>query len=258
MKHKRKGGNEMKKHMLILPVFLVAVVAIILGVAVPESWAFEETLMRWEVNATDQDAGVQIFLDGEGWSFVDVFDPNEVLFFSAEVHGDLLELGGTEFFLETDEPHYQNLGKLQQLLETVEHGEYEFVGQTVDGDDLSGEAELTRTIPAGPVIVSPVGPGNQCAADVDPNNAVIDWDPVTTDIFGSGGIVIVGYQVIVENEDTGNVFDITLPALTTSITVPPEFLEYDTEYKFEVLAKEESENQTITERCFVTMEQPEI
>jgi hypothetical protein len=43
-----------------------------------------------------------------------------------------------------------------------------------------------------------------------------------------------------------------VPASVTSVTVPSEFLEEDTEYTFEVLALEEGGNQTISESSFVT------
>jgi hypothetical protein len=47
-------------------------------------------------------------------------------------------------------------------------------------------------------------------------------------------------------------FLITLPASKTRVTVPPEFLEPNTVYLFEVLAIEEGGNQTITESSFET------
>ena len=47
---------------------------------------------------------------------------------------------------------------------------------------------------------------------------------------------------------------IDLPASATSVSVPPEFLEPDTEYKFEILVLEVSGNKTITESFFMTGE----
>lgn len=250
MKHKQHNSNGMKRHVRILPVFLVAMVGLILGATVPEIWAFEDTSIKWEVNATDKDAGIQIFLDGEGWKDVTIDAPNGREVFSAEVKGRLANFGGTELFLETAEPEYQNLTKLKQLLNKVPTGDYDFSGTTVDGDDLEGEATLTRIIPSGPVIITPSAPGNQCG-EVETTDAVISWQSVTKSIFG-GPITIVGYEVIVEQEDLGLKFSAKLPPTTTSLTISPEFLEADTEYKFEVLAIEGSGNQTITESCFET------
>ena len=61
---------------------------------------------------------------------------------------------------------------------------------------------------------------------------------------------IASYQVIVENDDIHLIVDLTSEA--RALTVPPELLEDTTLYIFEVLAKEESGNQTITEGYFCT------
>ena len=77
MKHTRQKSNGTKRHMLLLPVFLVAVVALIIGAAAPDSSAsgyhhwrpevsqFDEFEVFIEINATDLDAGLQGKLDGE-------------------------------------------------------------------------------------------------------------------------------------------------------------------------------------------------
>jgi hypothetical protein len=81
---------------------------------------------------------------------------------------------------------------------------------------------------------------------VDPTNTVISWVPVTT----PAGIHIIRYQVVIEKGQ--RVFSVDVPATATSVTVPEEFLKPATRYKFEVLAKEVSGNQTITEGSFQT------
>ena len=66
---------------------------------------------------------------------------------------------------------------------------------------------------------------------------------------GGPAPVIIGYEVIVEDEDE-KIFKIDTPAEAESVTVPPEFTEDDGCYQYEVLAIEESGNQTITEEEF--------
>jgi Fibronectin type III domain len=83
---------------------------------------------------------------------------------------------------------------------------------------------------------------------VDPDNAVIKWNPVVS----PQGIKIVGYQVAVEREDPFRALTADVAPTSTSFTVPAEFLEPGTEYKFEVLAIEASGNQTITAGFFET------
>jgi hypothetical protein len=89
---------------------------------------------------------------------------------------------------------------------------------------------------------------------VDHNNFVIQWEPVSETITGSEEIEIVGYQVIVKQEEPLRVSSIDLPASVTSAMVPPKFFhQQDTLHKFEVLAIEASKNQTITSGEFITL-----
>ena len=126
-------------------------------------------------------------------------------------------------------------------------GKYEFVGQTVKGDKFESKTSFSHMIPAAPV-VSP-----KAHSAVDPDHSVISWAPVTQ----PKGIMIVSYQVIVERNDPLRVLDVkNLPPTARKIQIPADFLEYDTPYQFEVLAKEESGNQTITVGFFRTIKEP--
>lgn len=247
---------------------LAAAIAVVAGATTSASWAnhwntvaFSDAVIRVEVNSTDEDAGFQVFLDGEGWEKVWVFGPHWEPVLIASTRGGARAIGGgTELFIETEEPEYEDLEELQELLDNLEPGTYSFLGRTTDGSYLVGSAELTHVVPAGPEITTPVPDDPEeedaCAEDVEIDDAVIAWDPVTTTITGSNDIDVVGYRVIVVNEDAQREFMAELPALgaDNQVTVPPEFLEPDTEYGFEILAIELSGNQTITESCFVTEE----
>ena len=78
---------------------------------------------------------------------------------------------------------------------------------------------------------------------VDPDDAVISWDPVTE----PAGIEIAGYWVTVERGDRARSLSLELPPETTSVLVPPDFLEPGTDYLFQVFAIEVGGNQTITQ-----------
>ncbi len=54
-----------------------------------------------------------------------------------------------------------------------------------------------------------------------------------------------------DGEEFVTVFSVVLPPDVTSMTVPDEFLSQTDEFKFEVLAREESWNQTAVESCFL-------
>lgn len=209
-----------------------------------------------EVNSTDGDAGFQVFLDGEGWRKARVFEPSGQQVLAVFAAGGAREIGGgTELFLETEEPEYDDLDGLQELIELLPEGEYMFLARTTEGEWAIGSAELTHVVPAGPELVQPLPEeGEECASDVPTDIAVITWNPVQTTIQGSPDIDIVKYQIIVEDEEAELVLDMTVDADINEVTVPREFLTPDTEYKFEVLAIEESGNQTISESCFETAE----
>src|SRR5918996_1004027 len=136
---------------------------------------------------------------------------------------------------DEEEPSLEDL-PLEQFLALFPEGEYEFLGKTVEGEDLEGTATLTHDIPDAPLLVSPQ------EGSVNPDNTVIKWNPVVT----PPGIEIVGYQVAVEREDPFRALTADVAPTSTSFTVPADFLEPGTEYKFEVLAIEASGNQTIT------------
>jgi hypothetical protein len=149
-------------------------------------------------------------------------------------------LGLTELFYESDEPSFDTL-TFNQILALFPAGTYRFIGEGENGDEMVGTAHLTHDIPNGPVILSPA-PGGL----VDRNNVIISWLPVKS----PAGIQILRYEVVIEKG--GRTFDVDVPPGTTSVTVSKEFLKPGTRYLFEVLAREVSGNQTITEGSFET------
>jgi len=210
---------------------------------------FEEVRLIIEFNASDEDVGVQLFLDVDSWQSVRIFNPAGKEIYDARSKSSLLNQGGgTEMFVESKEPTLDELS-LEEFFEIFPEGTYRFAGRTPEGATLSGEAEFSHDIPAGPEIVLPVVSEDACAENV-PIPVVIDWSDVTTNIDGDP-IDIEAYEVIVEHDDLN--FDVILSADTgTALTIPAELLTPGTEYDFEVLAIAENGNQTITETCFVT------
>jgi hypothetical protein len=205
-----------------------------------------------EYNSSAEDIGVQFFLDlSEGWQEMEIFDPSGREIFGAETEGRLTRQGGgTELFLESVEPPIAEL-PIEKFFERFPQGTYRFRGRDPKGNPITGEAEFTHAIPAGPEILSPrSAPGAECAVGVPARGAVVAWNPVTQSIDGDP-LNIVRYEVIVENDDLN--FDVKYPAQTgTMLTVSLELLRPGTDYIGEVLAVEEGGNQTITEFCFRT------
>lgn len=200
-----------------------------------------EATMIVEVNATDGDAGLQVFLDGEPWRSMTISSPDGRPILAVNAEGRLRDFGLTELFSESSEPPF-DVFPLEEFKALFPEGKYTVVGTTVEGERLVGKATLSHDIPDGPEIVSPLE-----GAAVGGDNVVARWNPVTT----PAGIDVVGYRAIVEREDPLRVFSADLPASATSVTIPSEFLESGTEYKLEVQAIEASGNQTLTEITFI-------
>ena len=199
MQHTRKGGNKMKKHMLILPVFLVAVVALILGATAPGVWAddhddelvleFEDAEFNIELNSSDRDVGVRGFVDGEPWKEVEIENPRGRTIAEIEAKKRMAKQGFAELFFESGEPILEDVS-FRKFLRRFPEGTYEFEGETTGGDDIGGEAEFTHVIPCGPDLT--------LDADVDETaeTVTISWsqptqvvDPEATDDTGGTAIV---------------------------------------------------------------------
>jgi hypothetical protein len=191
-----------------------------------------------EVNATDGDAGLQVFLDGKPWRSMTVAAPDGRRIVAINTRGRLGDHGLTEWFTESSEPSFDML-PLRRFKRIFPEGRYRFTGETIHGRRLVGSARLSHDIPDGPTITSPPPGGTVPSA----GPAVLSWTPPPE----PKGITIVGYRAIVEREDPLRVFSVDLPAAVTSVTIPREFLEPGTTYKGEVQAIEASGNQTLTE-----------
>jgi hypothetical protein len=200
----------------------------------------DEARMIVEINATDGDAGLQVFLDGEPWRRMTLTAPNGRQILAVNTKTRLRNHGLTELFSESSEPSFKELplGKFKRLFP---EGRYTFRGVTIEGDALVGRARLSHDFPDGPRIVAPAG-----GSTVPAGAVLADWEPAPEPT----GINVVGYRAIVEREDPLRVFSVDLPASVTSVTVPAEFIEAGTEYKLEVQAIEASGNQTLTEVPF--------
>jgi hypothetical protein len=200
---------------------------------------FADARLKIEVNATDGDAGLQVFLDGEPWRAVSLYNPSGRKLVEITAKGPLKNYGLTELFSESSEPSF-DVFPFEEFKKLFPEGVYTFRGKTIDGKNLLGTARLTHNVPDGPRIVRP-----RNDAEVPRDRVVVAWKPVPTP-----GVDIVGYQVVVTREDPLRVLSVDLPAGARRLPVPAVFLQRGTEYKAEVLAIEASGNQTLTEIAF--------
>lgn len=196
----------------------------------------DEATMIVEVNATDGDAGLQIFLDGEAWNRMTIEAPDGRRVLAINGRTRLRNWGLTELFSESSEPPFTKF-PLSRFKKLWPEGTYRFEGTTIKGRTMKGKARLSHDIPKGPQITSP-----REGATVPDADLTASWTAASQ----PQGANIVGYQVVVESSDPVQIFSMDVPASVTSVTIPDEYLQRGTKYGLEVLAIEASGNQTLT------------
>ncbi len=234
---------------------------------------FDEAHLFFELNNTDGDLGIHALIDGEPWKRLSIEDPGERKMLAVNVRGRLKRQGLTEFFFESAEPTFDELSP-RHFFRRFPQGTYEIEGITLDYQELESETQVTHVMPSPPqAYINGQPMGLQCDDELPGYDApevtspvTITWDAVTMshpDPLGGGAGVqppvsvdINNYEVVVEYEDENefaSVLGVKLPPSETSMTVPEELIELaepGDAFKFEVLAREKSYNQTATESCF--------
>ena len=194
-----------------------------------------------EVNATDGDAGLQVFLDGEPWKTMRVIGPDGRAIIDVTTKERLAGYGLTELFSESSEPPF-DVFPLERFKQLFPAGRYAFVGTSIEGVALTGSARLSHAIPRGPRIIAPAD-----GSKVGRSGLVARFSAVAQ----PRGVQVAGYRAIVTQEEPRlRVLDADLPASARRLEIPRAFLASSGEYKLEVQAIDRSGNQTLTEVSF--------
>jgi hypothetical protein len=191
---------------------------------------FADAQAFFEFNSTDNDLGLQIFLDAEGWEQVRVMDPDRENVFHITAEGELATLGITELRFESAEP------SPAEVLARFPEGDYRFGGKTVDGDLLFGSSFLSQDLPVPPTFMPADGDV------VDPDDLIVRWRAPGAETV----------EIIVSSEENNNNLDIVVPADIHELELPEQFFESGVEYKIEILSIGSNGNKTITESTFTT------
>ncbi len=110
---------------------------------------FDEANIFFELNDTDGDLGIHALIDGDAWKKLEIEDPKERTLLNVRVKGQLKKQGLTEFFFESAEPIFDELSP-EDFFKRFPAGIYEIEGETIDGEELESEVEVTRVMPAPP------------------------------------------------------------------------------------------------------------
>ncbi len=207
-----------------------------------KSIPLDEASVIVEINDTDGDAGLQVFLDAEPWKSMTISGPDgrRRNLLQVEARGRLENYGLTELFSESNEPPFDEF-PLDEFKKLFPEGRYTFQGTTIEGERLTGRARLSHDFPDGPQTTTPAD-----GATVGSQGLVVKWGPGDQ----PRGVEITGYRVIVTREEPLRVFSADLRPSVRRLRIPTSFLERDTEYQLEIQAIEKSGNQTSTDTTF--------
>lgn len=274
-------NSKYPMHRLALPGFVALALSATAAVQADEEIPFDEAHLFFELNDTDGDLGIHALIDGGPWRQLSIESPDDRQLLKVRVKSRLRRQGLTEFFFESAEPTFDELDPAD-FFARFPVGEYEIEGRTLEGDELESETELSHAMPAPAVVtVNGLPMAEECdeeeidydITELGPIDEVtISWDPVTLshpDADGGGAgvqppvpVSIHNYEVVIEaeielsgGEEFTAVSHLLLPPDTTSAVVPPELLALSDTFKYEVLAREVSYNQTAVESCFSTAEE---
>jgi hypothetical protein len=215
-----------------------------------------------EDNAGDGDIGVHGYFDDHGWTEMCVFDPDGKLVLHVMPEGRMGDLGIAGVFFESREPEYAEWD-LDALKAAWPEGDYTLRALGHDGELLTGAAWFTTVVPVMPKILTPASvpePDEGVLPLVPVADLKVEWEPVTASQDGRP-INIRGYQISVKKENHEDdhgfstpFFDVHVGPHVTSLAVPAVFFDAASVYEIEVLAIEESGNQTIGGASFFATE----
>ena len=215
---------------------------------------FTEAEIFLELNDTDGDLGIHASIDGGPWTLLEIEGPHERPLLEIVSRGRLRSQGLTQLSFESAEPSFDELAP-HDFLRRFPEGRYEIEARAQSGGTFQAAAMLSHVLAAPPQIL--VYQGVPAAEDCEANvplvstPVVIDWDPVTT-----------SHPEIGKSRADS---DQPLPALCRArrhqaesrstadrdgVPVPSAVIALGQQFKFEVIARTTTGNNTAVESCF--------
>jgi hypothetical protein len=191
--------------------------------------------MFYQFSATDEDAEVTIGIESPDHpiDFLIIVAPDGHTVAAAQSKD---KLGLAEIELESAEP------SVEEVQQAYPEGMYRFLGKAVDGTYLRGRIALTHDVVGAPDFFN----FSPCGEEVDPTTSVtIAWNSVE----GAEG----GYEIIIEQDDSGANLRVSQSADRTSFVIPDGFLVPGLEYEIEMKSVTEQGNKTSASCEFSTL-----
>ena len=193
---------------------------------------FDDVGFEYEVNSTEMLAELILEIESEE-AIVELkmWDPEGELILELEVD-DIEDAALGDVVLETIDVD------IETLEDSFEEGTYTFLAETVEEDELFGEAELSHDVLAATTIAA-------CDMSFDKDATALSWSAVAD---------VESYEVEIEaeNEDIDFEMALELSSDITGFTVPAGLLEAGESYEISVAAENEDGNITVAECSFET------
>jgi hypothetical protein len=217
---------------------------------------FSQAEIFVELNDTDDDLGLHASIDGEPWTSLEVEAPNERMLLNLVSSGRLRSQGLTQLAFESAEPPFEDLAPAD-FFRRFPEGRYEIEAVRQGGGTLQGTAVLSHVLAAPPenILVSGLPAADSCDATTLPRVSppvLIEWDPVTTshpEVGKAGPVTISLYQLFVER--AGVKLSLDLPPAVTRFEIPTSITSLGRDFKFEIIARTSTGNNTAIESCFL-------
>ncbi len=208
----------------------------------------------FELNDTDGDLGIHSSIDGGTWTSLEVEGPGGRELLAIISRGRLFSQGLTQLAFESAEPTFEELDPAD-FFRRFPEGVYEISAVAQGGGDFESRVRLSHVMAAPPeATVSGLPTAEDCDAldlPVVVGPVLIDWDPVDTshpEIGNAGPVKISRYQFFVEQGPIKLSLD--LPPSVTEFEIPTIITDLGGVFKFEIIARTSTGNNTAVESCF--------
>jgi hypothetical protein len=238
---------------LVFTLALGCLAAPIAGGREKPSQPFAQAELFVELNDTDGDLGLHAAIDGGTWTLLEVDDPRDRPLLGIVSTGRLRNQGLTQLAFESQEPSFDQLDPAT-FFKRFPEGLYEIEALAQGGGTFRNEVRLSHVLAAPAESTVNGHPAVPCDAPVLPvvsSPVLIDWEPVTQshpEIGRSGPVTISRYQFFVDQGGTRLSIDL-LPDVT-QFEIPTSITAAGGVWKFEIIARTATNNNTAIEGCF--------
>ncbi|MBM3770031.1 MAG: hypothetical protein FJW27_01850 [Acidimicrobiia bacterium] len=237
--------------------FSVAVVAVLAPLAagqrllLPRPFPVAELFL--ELNNTDGDLGMHSNLDGGGWTQLEVEGPSGRPLLGIVTTGPLRRQALTQLSFESTEPPFDELDP-DVFFRRFPEGTHEISARAQD-QEYESRVYLSHVLAAPAEATVPGQPAAEsCTSEPLPEVSgpvLIDWQPVTAshpELGRPGQVTISRYQLFVQQDDTKLSLD--LRPDVTEFEIPASLTVAGGVFKFEIIARTTTGNNTAIESCF--------